>query len=76
MLGSYMKQIDIIDIEFDNGAMRLTVCLDSEFKKWFLMSNQLKRWSPIRFQRTFIEALDKAGIVSGVDKVNVIFTNE
>jgi hypothetical protein len=53
-----IKVVDIIE-DSASGDAKVIFDVSDAFKRWFMQSQNLKRWSNKRFQKFFIEALDK-----------------
>ena len=59
-----MKQQNLPEIrlvstqETESGELIVTCDVTDEFKAWFKRDQGLKRWSPRRFEKFFIEAME------------------
>jgi hypothetical protein len=72
-----MRKIEVIDIRIhENNETSMTVCLDRDFKSWFLEISNLKRWSPSRFQKEFAIAMKKNNSLLNIIKIKVIFIDK
>ena len=59
----YPEDIFFFDVVEENknadGTHTITFNADDGFKEWFMKTQGLKRWSQKRFQKVFVEALEK-----------------
>ena len=59
-MGLHLNAIQIVNIiEQPDGSARIIFDVSSDFVEWFKKWQGLKRWSPKRFQKVTIKALER-----------------
>lgn len=62
-----MHEVIVNEVKVNNDKVLVDVSITKEFKSWFVENQGLKKWSHMRFQRVFLDALEATSSV----KVNV-----
>lgn len=58
-----MHEVIVNEVKVNDNKVLVDVSVTKEFKSWFVENQGLKKWSHMRFQRVFLDALEDAAVV-------------